>query len=77
MCVSVLAQHTLRLIHIHQWEVFTGSTEDPKYPQQTATICYGAAVFYAALTAFCAFQVSLRLPSLEGVKLMRMAAWST
>ncbi len=40
-----------------QWEVFTGSTEDPEHPHQVATLCYGAAVFYVALTAFCTCQV--------------------
>ncbi|KIM23146.1 hypothetical protein M408DRAFT_332511 [Serendipita vermifera MAFF 305830] len=43
----------------HEWEVFTGSTEDTKHPKQIAHVCYGAAIFYVALTAFCGCQLGV------------------
>ncbi|PVF92905.1 hypothetical protein CPB86DRAFT_716585 [Serendipita vermifera] len=42
-----------------QWEVFTGSKNDPENPHQVASVCYGAAIFYAALFAFCGCQIGV------------------
>ncbi|KAG8836062.1 hypothetical protein FRC18_011885 [Serendipita sp. 400] len=43
----------------HEWEVFTGSKNDPENPHQVAKVCYTAAIVFAALTLLCGCQIGV------------------